>query len=464
MIALLAAILALDSADQATVGASAVQLKQALHIGNFELGLLATLSSAVGALATLPMGILADRINRVRLITGSVLLWSVAMLASGAASSYGTLLATRVALGAVVAAAGPVVASLTGDYFEAADRGRVYGFILTGELAGTGLGLLLAGNVASELSWRYAFWLLAVPGLALTWVLHRHLREPERGGGSRLSAAGSDADQGQRSGQPPPTRLAREIKDRQVEPHSSRVLREDPAGRSFWWAARYVLSIRTNVLLIAASVLGYFFFAGIRTFAVVFVRGRFDLTQGEATLLLVVIGLGAALGVLILGRLSDDLIDRHRLNARPLLAGAAYIAAALLFLPGLLVTSVWLASGLFFLAAIGLAGANAPLDAARLDIVHYRLWGRAESVRSTLRSGLQAVAPLLFGLISAKFGGTAAGVGEENLAQPRGSGGLDRAFLIMLVPLFIGGLLVLLAARRTYARDVATAAAGAPDG
>lgn len=55
---------------------------------------------------------------------------------------------------------------------------------------------------------------------------------------------------------------------------------------------RYVLSVRTNVVLIIASSLGYFFFSGLRTFAIVFAKARFGLGQGEASLLLILIGAG----------------------------------------------------------------------------------------------------------------------------------------------------------------------------
>ncbi len=47
------------------------------------------------------------------------------MVWSATADSFGTLLLARVFLGTVIAAAGPLVASLVGDYFPANDRGRV---------------------------------------------------------------------------------------------------------------------------------------------------------------------------------------------------------------------------------------------------------------------------------------------------------------------------------------------------
>ena len=41
-------------------------------------------------------------------------------------------------------------------------------------------------------------------------------------------------------------------------------------------AVRYTLSIPTNVMMIISSSLGYFFFSGLTTFALLFVRGHYD--------------------------------------------------------------------------------------------------------------------------------------------------------------------------------------------
>ena len=90
--------------------------------------------------------------------------WGAAMLWSATASSFGQLLLARVGLGAVTAAAGPIVASLVGDWFPAAERGRIYGYILTGELLGAGAGFAITGDIAA-LSWRAAFIILAAARL-----------------------------------------------------------------------------------------------------------------------------------------------------------------------------------------------------------------------------------------------------------------------------------------------------------
>ncbi|HET9692609.1 MAG TPA: MFS transporter, partial [Acidimicrobiales bacterium] len=149
VVVLLAAVLALSSADVATVGASATQLVRARHISNTDVGLLVTVSSLIGAVASVPFGVVADRFNRTRTLTVAVALWGVAMLWSATARDFRSLLEARVALGFVTAAAGPIPASLIGDYFPADERGRIYGYLLSGELLGAGIGFSVTGDIAA---------------------------------------------------------------------------------------------------------------------------------------------------------------------------------------------------------------------------------------------------------------------------------------------------------------------------
>src|SRR5205823_10360341 len=85
--------------------------------------------------------------------------------------------------------------SLTGDYFPARERGRVYAYILGGEIAGTAVGFIICGSVASLIDWRAAFVLLAIPGFFLARELYRTVPEPLRGGQSRLEPGVVDLKQ-----------------------------------------------------------------------------------------------------------------------------------------------------------------------------------------------------------------------------------------------------------------------------
>lgn len=186
VVVLFASVEALASADLGTVGAIAPQMESALRISNTQIGVLAAVSALAGAVGSLPVGMLTDRFHRVRLLAASILLWSAAMVASALAPSFLVLACTRVAIGALTATSGPTVASLTGDFFPARERAEMWGLILTGELIGAGIGLVVGGDLATALSWRYGFAWLAIPGLLLALSIWRLLVEPARGGQSRL--------------------------------------------------------------------------------------------------------------------------------------------------------------------------------------------------------------------------------------------------------------------------------------
>lgn len=446
-VVLLACVLGLESADLSAIGATAPQLQTAFHISNTQLGLLAAISTFFGAVATVPMGALADRVRRVNLLAISVSLWAVAMVACALAQSYDWLLLARLGLGAVTATAGPAIASLTGDFFPAAERGKIYGYILSGELLGAGVGFVVSGSVAGVVSWRAAFAVLALPAAALAIALWRGLPEPERGAQGK-----------QDRGQERPFGAARQaIEKRQVDPVRERVLHRDPGEMTLAQAIRYVLRIPTNCWLIASAAVGYFFFAGMRTFALVFVRGHLSLGQSTATVVLFGAGIGALAGVLVSGRLADKLIQRGRVDARVLVGAISYLVATAFLAPALLLTTVPTALPLLVIAAGALAAPNPPVDAARLDIIPSGLWGRAEGIRTMLRQSAQAAAPLLFGLVADALGGGTATASQQHIPAAT-TRGLQETFLIMLVPLVLTGLM-LLRARRGYAADVATAIA-----
>src|SRR5207253_9948457 len=105
-------------------------------------------------------------------------------------------------------------------------------------------------------------------------------------------------------------------------------------------------------------------------------------------------------GVLAGGALGDLLLRRGYLKGRILVAAVAATAAVVLFLPTIFTRSAVTALPYITLAAFALSAQNPPVDAARLDIMVPLLWGRAEGVRTFLRTTAQALAPLLFGAVS----------------------------------------------------------------
>jgi len=476
VVVLFGCVLALSSAQISTVGAVAPTMEQSLHIHNTEIGLLNTVTLLVSAFAVLPIGLLVDKAKRIPMLSVSIVLWSITTMLGALAGSYGTLLLSRVLLGLVSATAGPAIASLTGDYFPASERGRVYAYILGGEIAGTAFGFIVCGSIASLISWQASFVVLAIPGFFLARELYRTVPEPLRGGQSRLEwgvldlheAAAAAASRAQALPDDEPTQVTDELavdaaRKLGAKPDPKLVLQKDPADLGLVESVKYILSIPTNMLMIISSSLGYFFFSGLSTFALLFVKGHYHASQAEAELALGLLVGGALVGTLVSGRVTDMMLHRGNLQVRVWVPAVCYLAAAVTLIPGFLSTHLTPAVWFDVLGAALLSAANPPLDAARLDIMPAGLWGRAESTRTVVRSLAQALAPLLFGGIAdlvagitpspAPIGTRVHGAVSHNTAN-----GLEVSFLLLLGTVVAAGVF-LLRARFTYPNDVATAAA-----
>ncbi|HYA69511.1 MAG TPA: MFS transporter, partial [Acidimicrobiales bacterium] len=319
-------------------------------------------------------------------------------------------------------------------------------FILTGELVGAGVGFAITGDIAA-LSWRAAFVILAIPAFALAYLVFQ-LPEPVRGGQGALfldpefqSVPGTVKAEPGTDGVTDAQHLALE---RHIVP-DSRLVREGLVDRmGFVAAARYVLHVRTNVALIISGACAYYFLAGVQTFGVEFVHAQYHLNQVLANGLMLVVGAGAAAGVLISGPLSDRLLGRGHLKARIQVGAYAAVATVVLFVPALVTHSSFTALPYMVLAGAALSAQNPPIDAARLDIMPAALWGRAEGIRTFVRTGAQALAPLLFGAVS------------DLLSGSHPYSGLRWTFVLMLLPLG-ASVVFLFRAMRSYPTDVVTA-------
>lgn len=439
---LLGLVLVLDYADRSLVGALGPTLKQAFDISNVQLGLLAAAFSIVGAGATLPFGALTDRVSRTAMLALSLALWSVAVGLVGAAATFGMLFGARLLLSVVAAATGPVTPSLVGDLVPASRRSEALGLISAGQLVGGGFGFALPVILAAFLSWRWNFWLLAIAGAALALAFWR-AGEPARTGptgpadDSATAAGVARARRGEEIG-----REARIVESRDIAPSAGAILTQSPAAMSLMDAARYVIRVRTDVVVLVARSVGDFFFQGISTFAVVFATGWYAVSQSRADLAILLIATGALIGTLMVSRLGDVMVQRGMLNGRLWISSIGYMLATLAAYPAFLTHSLPVALVFFTLAAFFIAGAGPPLDAVRIDVLVPELRGRSEAIRQVLRTIAEGGAPLLIGLLASSLAG--------------GAKGLQLAFLITLPALALNGL-IMLVALRTYQPDIAAA-------
>jgi MFS family permease len=144
-----------------------------------QLGSLATAFTLVLSLGSLPLGMLADRTSRKKVIRAGVLIWSVATFLSGLSASFRWLLGARALVGVGEAAYTPAGTAIISGTFPRELRARVQGFFDLGMFAGGAVGIALGGVIAQWLGWRAAFFIVGVPGLVLALLVGR-LPEPSR--------------------------------------------------------------------------------------------------------------------------------------------------------------------------------------------------------------------------------------------------------------------------------------------
>jgi len=144
-----------------------------------QLGSLATAFTLVLSLGSLPLGMLADRTSRKKVIRAGVLIWSVATFLSGLSNSFRWLLGARSLVGVGEAAYTPAGTAIISSTFPRELRARVQGLFDLGMFAGGAVGIAMGGIIAQWLGWRAAFFIVGVPGLVLA-LLVGHLPEPPR--------------------------------------------------------------------------------------------------------------------------------------------------------------------------------------------------------------------------------------------------------------------------------------------
>jgi MFS family permease len=169
--------------DRIILGVLVPPIKAELGLTDTQLGLLGGTAFALFYTALgIPIGWLADRFNRVWIMTTALGLWSAFTAACGFAQNFGQLFASRLGVGIGEAGGVAPAYSLIADYFPPAQRARALAVYAFGIPIGSALGLLFGGVIASTVSWRAAFVLVGFVGVAVSPLMLLTVREPRRGG------------------------------------------------------------------------------------------------------------------------------------------------------------------------------------------------------------------------------------------------------------------------------------------
>ncbi|MEO6050809.1 MAG: MFS transporter [Pyrinomonadaceae bacterium] len=174
------AINTLNFFDRQILGAVGEPIRKEFGLDDASLGLLGTAFTLLYALVGVPLGVLADKIGRKRILSAGVFVWSVLTVGSGLVQNFWQLFALRLGVGVGEASCAPGATSLIGDLFPASWRAKALSIFMLGLPLGLALSFAVSGTIAKQYGWRAAFFVAGIPGI-LSALAVLFIREPKRG-------------------------------------------------------------------------------------------------------------------------------------------------------------------------------------------------------------------------------------------------------------------------------------------
>jgi len=181
-LACLCFVYVLNFLDRQLLAILAKPIEDSLHLTDGQMGLLGGLYFALFyCFISIPVGWLADKSSRVRVLTLACAIWSAATMACGAAGSYAQLAVARMTVGFGEAGGVPPSYAIISDYFPPRRRGMALGIYNLGPPIGAAMGVAFGASIAVTLGWRYAFVILGAVGVVTALAVLLIVREPARG-------------------------------------------------------------------------------------------------------------------------------------------------------------------------------------------------------------------------------------------------------------------------------------------
>jgi len=172
----------LNFLDRQLLGILAKPIQDTLRISDGQLGLIGGLYFAMFyCFIAIPVSWLADRTNRVAVLSLACGIWSLATIACGLARTYPQLVAARMTVGFGEAGGVPPSYALLTDTFPPGRRGMAFGIYNLGPPIGAALGIAFGASIAAAFNWRYAFVVIGIVGLIAAAASPFLVPEPARG-------------------------------------------------------------------------------------------------------------------------------------------------------------------------------------------------------------------------------------------------------------------------------------------
>ncbi len=297
----------LNFLDRQLISILAKPIQDGLNITDGQLGLLTGFYFALFyCFIAIPIGWLADRTSRVKVLSAACAIWSAATAACGLAGSYGQLVAARMMVGVGEAGGVPPSYAIISDSFPRERRTTAMAIFNLGPPIGSALGVAFGASLAAAFNWRVPFYVIGAIGVVTAVVVYLTVREPKRGEADALPVA-----------------------------VVSEVAREG-------FVATISQFFRNPLLLMAsvASGAGNFITYGLLNFTVLFLMREKGMSlQDVAIWYALVVGIGMSAGIYASGRIVDRFARRSKTAFATV--PAASLVLALPFFLGFVWAPTW---------------------------------------------------------------------------------------------------------------------------
>ena len=279
VLGMLCFVYVLNFLDRQLISILAKPIQDGLDVTDSQLGKLTGLYFALFyCFIAIPVGWLADRTNRVKVLSIACALWSAATAACGMVGNYGQLVAARMAVGVGEAGGVPPSYAIISDYFPRERRGTAMAIFNLGPPLGSALGVAFGASLAAAFNWRMPFYVIGGIGVVTAIAVWLLVAEPRRGSNDAPGEA---------------------------------VVPDLPSS----FAATVARFFANPVLVLAsvASGAANFITYGISNFATLLLMREKGMTLGEVAIwYALVVGVAMSAGIYASGRLIDRFAARSR--------------------------------------------------------------------------------------------------------------------------------------------------------
>lgn len=406
VLAMLCFVYVLNFLDRQLLSILAKPIQDTLHISDSQLGLIGGLYFAFFyCFIAIPVGWLADKTNRVAVLTAACAIWSAATVACGLARTYPQLVVARMTVGFGEAGGVPPSYAIISDYFPPGRRGTALGIFNLGPPIGAALGIAFGAAIAAAFSWRLAFLLLGGVGLVAALFIVLIVKEPKRGALDPMTPGAVVAKAG------------------------------------FWPTLTMFFSRPTLMLAAFGSGATQFITYGLGNFTTLFLMREKHMTLSEvAVWYALVVGIGMSAGIFVSGRVIDVFTQRSKQYYA--LVPAASLALAIPFYIAFVWAPTWQLATLFL---IGPTFLNYFYLSSSVALVQ-------EEVRPDQRVMSGALLLLVMNFIGLGLGPTYVGLASDYFRASHPDNSLQIA-LYTLVPFYLLAIVLFLWLARVFRKE-----------